>query len=309
MGMYQSLMYTQGERVRVNLGANVVKTLMAPYRNTYRHIYSDNFFASIELLIDILKLGLYGCGTVRTNRKGFPDELKTLAKEGLGERGKSKKFQHDNVTATVWQNNKLVPVKATNGDPTVRTEVHRKNKDGSRAVVPCPESVINIWGGVDRNDQLRGYYNVCLKCRKFYKYIFWFLFDIYVTNSYILFRQYIRNPDKCISDLKTFRVKLARSLIADYCSRKRPGRPSLIKRFCQADFPVRGAEKGRRCFYCYTYNHVRHERVWYCKDCNRFLCHNGTASCPSDNKWGLTHTCKHIYPIHYSWYTCGTPLC
>ena len=271
----------KGNSVEKNLGANVVKTLTAPYRNTYRHIYFDNFFASIGLLIDLFKQGLYGCGTVRTNRKGFPEELKTLAKKGLGERGRSKTFQHGNVSATVWQDNKPVPVIATNGDPTVRTEVHRKNKDGSRAVVPCPESVElynRYMGGVDRNDQLRGYYNVRLKCRKFYKYIFWFLFDVSVTNSYIVFRQYVRNPDKCVSDLKTFRVELASSLIADYCSRKRPGRPSLsapTKRFCQAHFPVRGAERGRRCFYCYTYNHARHETVWYCKDCDRFLCHNG----------------------------------
>ena len=80
MGMYLSSMYTQGENgnsVEKNLGANVVKTLMTPCSNTYRHIYFDNFFASIELLIDLLKQGLYGCGTVRTNRKGFPNILKT----------------------------------------------------------------------------------------------------------------------------------------------------------------------------------------------------------------------------------------
>ena len=271
----------KGNSVEKNLGANVVKTLMTPYSNAYRHIYFDNFFASIELLIGHLTQGLYGCGTVRTNRKGFPKTLKTLAKEGLGERGRSKTFQHGNVTATVWQDNEPVPVIATNADPTVATEVHRKNKDGSRAVVRCPESVElynRYMGGVDRNDQLRGYYHVRLNCRKFYKYIFWFLFDVSVTKSYILFRQYVGNPEKCISDLKTFRVELARCLIADYCSRKCPGHPSLsapIKRFCQAHFPVRGAEKGRRCFYCYTYNHVRHETVWYCRDCDHFLCHNG----------------------------------
>lgn len=127
---------------------------MNPYRNTYRHIYFDNFFASIELLIDLLNQGLYGCGTVRTNRKGFPKTLQTLAKEGLGERGRSKKFQHGNVTATVWQDNKPVPVVATNADLTITTEVHRKNKDGSRAVVQCPELYNRYMGGVNRNDQL-----------------------------------------------------------------------------------------------------------------------------------------------------------
>lgn len=32
------------------LGANVVKTLMSPYRHTYQHVYFNNFFSSIALL-------------------------------------------------------------------------------------------------------------------------------------------------------------------------------------------------------------------------------------------------------------------
>lgn len=271
----------KGSAVEKNLGAKVVKTLTKPYINTYRHVYFDNYFSSLSLLIDLLKDGLYGCGTIRTNRKGFPDSLKILAKKGLGERGKNKTYQCGQLTATVWQDNKPVPVVATNSDPTTSMEVLRKNKDGSRVQVPCPQSVAlynKFMGGVDRNDQLRGFYNVRLKCRKFYKYVFWFFFDIAITNSYILFRQYNDVKETRIPDLKTFRVELARSLIADYCSRKKRGRPSLstpVKRFCQAHFPVRGAEKGRRCHYCYTYKRVRHETVWYCRDCNHFLCHNG----------------------------------
>ena len=114
--------------VEKSLGANVVKTLTKPYINTYRHIYIDNFFTSIALLIDLLKCDLYACGTVCTNRKGFPGQLKTLAKKGLGERGRSQTFQHEYLTATVWQNNKPVPVVATNSDPNIATEVLRKKQ-------------------------------------------------------------------------------------------------------------------------------------------------------------------------------------
>ena len=32
-------------------------------------------------------------------------------------------------------------------------------------------------GGMDKNDQLHGYYSVCKKSRKSYKYLFWFLFE------------------------------------------------------------------------------------------------------------------------------------
>ena len=64
--------------------------------------------------------------------------------------------------------------------------VSRKHKDGSSNTYPCPPAVAEHnrkMGGVDNNDQLRGYYHVHLKCRKYYKYIFWFMFDLIYTNS------------------------------------------------------------------------------------------------------------------------------
>ena len=73
--------------------------------------------------------------------------------------------------------------------------------------------------------------------------------------------------------------QLAISLIGNYCSRKCPSRPSLSlqlsKRFCTSHFPVRGAEKQQRCHYCKQYRHECHSTVWYCNDCQLFLCHNG----------------------------------
>ena len=141
-------------------------------------------------------------------------------------------------------------------------------------------------GGVDRNGQLRGYYHIRLKCRKSYKYIFWFLFDFAVTNSCVLCKQY---TDIKIDNLIAFRVSLATELIDDYCSRKRIGQPSIhppVKRFCQEHFPVRGADKPHRCHYCNKVKKERHETVWYCRDCQKYLCHSGKE----DDCFLLYHT-------------------
>ena len=162
--MYNFEVYTgkKGNCVEKKLGARVVKTLTSPYIYTHRHIYFDNFFTSVELLIDLLNCGLYGCGTVRSNRCGFPEPLRVLVKKGLGERGRNKTFQYGHLTASVWQDNKPVVVVATNSDPTVSMRVQRRNRDGTRTAVACPQSVAGyeFMGGVDRNNQLRGYYNV-----------------------------------------------------------------------------------------------------------------------------------------------------
>ena len=211
----------QGNSVEKGLGANVVKTLTKPYVNSFRHVYFDNFFTGIDPLLDLERSNLYGCGTMRTNRKGFPPQLKPIAKKGIKERGESKTQQSDNLTVSVWQDNRAVTVAATNSDPTVEEQVSRKKRDGSSISVKCPQSIIlynKYMGGVDNNDQLRGYYHVRLKCRKFYKYIFWFLFDVVITNSYILCKHF---TDLGVRDVKSFREQLANSLIGNYCSRKR----------------------------------------------------------------------------------------
>ena len=41
-------------------------------------------------------------------------------------------------------------------------------------------------GGVDRNDQLRGYYNIEVKSRKFYKYLFYAAMDVAITDTFIM---------------------------------------------------------------------------------------------------------------------------
>ena len=66
-------------------------------------------------------------------------------------------------------------------------------------------------GAVDANDQLRGYYHIRLR---FYKYMYWFMFDVSVTNTFVLCKHF--------TDLgmKTFRKELALCLIGDYLSRR-----------------------------------------------------------------------------------------
>ena len=39
-------------------------------------MYCDNFFSSPKLFDELLQRKLYACGTIRQNRKGFPEDLK-----------------------------------------------------------------------------------------------------------------------------------------------------------------------------------------------------------------------------------------
>ena len=123
MGMLLVLRFTQAKR---KTGWRKIWERMGLkhwlcHTTIHTDIYFDNYFCSIQLLLDLLKCGLYGCGTIQTNRKGLPKHLKMVAKKGLGERGRSNTYQCGKLTATVWQDRKPVTVVATNSDPKTPT--------------------------------------------------------------------------------------------------------------------------------------------------------------------------------------------
>lgn len=129
--------------------------------------------------------------------------------------------QNGPLVATSWLDNKVVDVMSTNSQPGEEGMARRKKKDGTYAEVRCPSAIIAYvknMRGVDRNDQLRQYYNVRTKSRKFYKYIYWFLLDMAITNAFIIFRV---NTKTKPPSLRQFHLQLAKELIGDYNSRKR----------------------------------------------------------------------------------------
>ena len=197
-------------------------------------------------------------------------------------RGDSLTVQKGNVCATAWMDRKVVTVMATTSQPTTGT-VLRHQKDGSRIPVPCPQSIIDynmFMGGVDRGDQVRGYYSCRTKCRKFYKYIFHFLFDVAITNSFILQKHFCQ--DSRHKNILDFRLQLAKELIGEYCSRRRPGRGAgVIRSLPLRHFPTTipldtttklAKHKRERCAHC---RDSRVDSSWYCPECQVWLCHTG----------------------------------
>ena len=60
--------------VKHQLGARVVKDLTKELQGKCHHVYFDNFFTSFSYSVIG---GIYGCGTARKDRCGFPEKLKT----------------------------------------------------------------------------------------------------------------------------------------------------------------------------------------------------------------------------------------
>lgn len=271
------------------LGERVVTDLTAPLYGHNYQVYCDNFFSGIPLFQRLFNNGTYACGTITKTRKFFPSEM-VVGANSL-RRGEHRFRQDNNLVAVCWKDKKPVTMLSTLCSPDDIVTVDRRKKDGTIETVNCPLSIKlynQYMGGVDKGDQLRGYYRVRLKSSKNYKYLFWFMFDLVITNMFILSKYSPSSVCSSKYNLKNFRLRLAHQLIGDYSSRKRAGRPRKTPSSsatppptsipCLEHFPSHG-ERSRRCIYCKTKRvpSRRRESVWMCKACpgNPFLCLTG----------------------------------
>jgi len=195
-------------------------------RSEKRVIITDREYTSVSLMLRLLHMGYYSVGTVTTSRLGFPNELKysfkTIPKRLANQRGLCRLMRcapFPKLVAASWLDNKPVYF-LTCGVSTRKSSVVRKEKNGASSVVSCPEFVASYnkyMNGVDAHDQLRlQRYSVqrSLRVVKYYKTLFFGLFDIALVNSYILHREYCKNTQETALTHAEFRILLHEQLLA-----------------------------------------------------------------------------------------------
>ena len=282
------------------LGERVVLDLTTRYRGKHHQVFCDNFFTSPRLFKALHDHGIYACGTVRQSRRNFPTGLRNVSLS----RGEGVFRQHGSLVAVVWQDKRPVHILSTLSQQEETQTVSRRERDGSVVDVSVPSAILTYtkyMGGVDLGDQLRKYYSVRLKCVKNYKYFFWFLFDVCITNAFILSK--LCNHSHTSHDagrLKAFRVSLAQSLIGSYNSRQRAGRRSTVAivQPTSAPTPFHSPHHHarQRCVYCRYYRSppCRRESVWQCLACEGgpTLCLTGRDD--GTDCWALWHAQAHM---------------
>ena len=118
------------------LGYDVVMHLMENYYGKGYLLFTDNFYTSPILCKDLLEKKIYLTGTVRTNRKQFPEDLTIKSKNAP----RDHKFRHhEHITAVRWYDNKDVFVMSTICGNEMTTVKRRRQESGTARVdVDCP---------------------------------------------------------------------------------------------------------------------------------------------------------------------------
>lgn len=200
------------------LGERVVLNLISNTLGCGSLVAFDNYFTSPSLMEKLVEQEIYAVGTVRTNRKGLPEMMKEKQKM---ERGEYTYRVKESISAIKWMDSKPVTVLSNVYDPKETVMISRKKKDGTHANFICPKCIDiynKIMGGVDRYDQLRERYMIGRRSKKWWHPIFYWMIDLSIIHSFILYKLHKDNEGQ---DQLSFRLALAKQLIANYNGKKR----------------------------------------------------------------------------------------
>jgi len=80
----------------------------------------------------------YSCGTTSANRKKWPTGFRKPTVLKL-KRGESRKMQHEDVTAIVWQDRRVVLLLSTDSNPRTDGSFTSKRREGHEETeILCP---------------------------------------------------------------------------------------------------------------------------------------------------------------------------
>lgn len=260
---------TLGERVVVNLCSTIGDKDVA--------ICTDRFFTSYNLMTSLP----FACvGTCQANRKNIPDfnqKANPKQKPKKMEKGDSvARSTDDGVICFKWKDTKEVLL-LSNCHGNDITTVDRKQKDGSKKSVSCPEAIAfynKYMGGVDMTDQYTVLYDIDRKSTKWWKRVFQRLLMTAVTNAWVLHKQ-LKNKKVPLIDML---VPLAEDLIeigragSQIKRNVKTGRPSRkSKLFVDAHHLPAPIPTKRRCTFCSGNNRQKRTK-FVCSTCDIPLC-------------------------------------
>ena len=203
--------------------------------------------------------------------------------------GEKVRAQRDKLVFTKWHDKRDISFLSTNVLPSEPARVVPRQRHGRNFNIEKPR-VADVYtshmGGVDRADQLRSFYFTGYSSRKWYRYIFWFLFNLSICNAFVLesFHRTTRGQGK--REMINFRLDLAKQLIDGFSQRKRKRRSQepqqhSVAREAHVSVHVEGGK--RKCVLCSkagrrTPKGYKVETRFECSLCKvalcRTMCHN-----------------------------------
>ncbi|XP_040197603.1 piggyBac transposable element-derived protein 4-like [Rana temporaria] len=169
-----------------NLGVSgkIVWQLIQPLLHQGYNLYVDNYYSSVTLFRSLHAAGTGACGTVRKNRKEFPQQL---VRQRL-QRGTSLSYQQEEMMAVKFSDRKEVYM-LTAIHPEGTVTVTERGSATPKEKPLCITAYNKYMGGVDLSDQILQPYLVMRKSKTWYKKVAIYLIQVAIHNSFVLYKK------------------------------------------------------------------------------------------------------------------------
>lgn len=187
------------EEKKMGLGESVVTTFANLLQNQFPDnkfsLYFDNFFTSASLVSKLGKMGFGATGTVRENRTDkCPLENSAVMKKK--DRGvyDSAVDKDENIVCVRWKDNSVVTLLSNEyGLCPIQKAIRYSSTNKKKVDIQQPYVVQyynRYMGGVDQMDNNIANYRIGLRGKKWYIPILFWMFDICMSNSWVLSRKF-----------------------------------------------------------------------------------------------------------------------
>lgn len=238
------------------------------------HVYTDRYYTSPELANELLDMKCYMTGTVMTHRLGLPNNMKEKGKKL--QKGEILSERKDNLLILSWRDKRVVHMLSTKGNGSVNEMTDVPSKWPNKPPTKKPNVVldyIKLMGGVDRSDHFISSYQFMRRTKKWYRKVFFWLLEVSVVNSYIIYSEVQKKgglkPMSHVDFRRSLVLDLVSERIAQKPNKRRPGRPAQRpeeERLTGRHFLKQREKKWNRCVVCKKKG-LRRETTYVCKTC------------------------------------------
>ena len=264
---------------------HIVMDLMEPLMDHGYSLFTDNFYTSPDLAVELYSRKTLLTGTTRVNRRHLPK----CVKERL-QKGQVQAARKGPLLALGWEDKKHVVMVSTAYSTKMMEMTSARGRNHN-----VPEAVRHYrlhMGGVDMSDMRLYHFLDERKTIKWTKKVFFCLIGRALLNAFVIYDKNC-DPERKVSRYQ-FQVSVVEGLIGGYTQprlhRGRPATPASADRY--VDFHghlrrrlPRGTK--RDCSNCSDRygNTGRRRTTWECVRCGAALCVNGGNDC-----WHRWHT-------------------
>ncbi|XP_066585582.1 piggyBac transposable element-derived protein 4-like [Prorops nasuta] len=271
---YNFKIYSGNDKTSLEYSASetVVMELLQSVLDKGHNSYIDNWYSSPKLFLTLVRNGTNVLGTVRSNRKNMP-----------GDFGKAKLKKGDciirscnGILAVKWKDRRDVHILSTKHESA---EMISQNRSHLSPILK-PKCVIDYnmgMIGIDRQDQVLASFPIMRKFMKGYRKIFFYMCDMALLNSYILYNKTIMGKKQNYTE---YRLRIAEGILQTV-PLQNYNRPEPVS---NGDIPMRLQAQNwghfpkhidptplkknptRACKVC-TKHKKRCETTWECKNC------------------------------------------